>query len=105
MQRIYNTEITAFDDFVDASTGYVFWARHEKSYDTGAYKDWCGSAIINVYSGVFDGPYKVTHDGLTAANRVGEINIFGGTFGNDPTEYAEEGTTVTANGNGTWTVQ
>ena len=54
--NIYNSEKTAFDDFVDASTGYLFWARHEKKYDTGTYKVWCGSAIINVYSGVFCRP-------------------------------------------------
>ena len=103
--NIYNTEITSFDDFVDASTGYLFWARHEKSYDTGAYKDYCGSAIINVYSGTFAGPYKVTDDGHTDLNRDAEINLYGGNYQQDPSLYVVSGHTATQNADGTWTVK
>ncbi|MBQ4650035.1 MAG: InlB B-repeat-containing protein [Firmicutes bacterium] len=55
---------------------------------------------INIFDGIFEG--KLRND----AGANGNINIYGGTFDNDPTAYVDtENYKVVDNGNGTWTVQ
>ena len=126
--NIYNTDISSLDDSVSGLTGYLFWARHEKSYDTGANKDYCGSAIINVYSGSNTGKFRITDNGHTLANRISKINVLdgeytdvsfsfvgdeassasiaitGGTFDVDPSEYVAEGYVAKKTGVSEWTV-
>jgi len=61
----------------------------------------CSSgATVNIYDGYFDG--NLFND----AGANGHINIYGGTFTVDPTQYVDtENYDVVDNGDGTWTVQ
>ena len=67
------------------------------SYKGGTAVIYCNASTFIVNGGTFEGAIDV--------NNGGTLIINGGTFTVDPTAWVAEGKTVTANDNGTWTVQ
>ena len=103
--------VLASDDYVSENTGYSIYVWHKQDgFDNGAYKDYVGDSIINVYSGTYNGPLRYRFEPVANPNPSityynAQLNIYAGAFSNDPSEYVQSGHSAQQNQDGTWTVK
>lgn len=97
-----NVDIEVVDSELGENAGYALWSRNE---DYTSYPEYCTDSTINFVSGSVKGNYKITDkypEGNSKNKYAAVINVSGGIFEVDPSEYVVDGYIVVANDDSTY---